>query len=59
MKNEKRKLHTSCDFKTPAAKKNFCQDLSSHLFVPFFTPQALIKPSEGRSFHFDFLIFRF
>jgi hypothetical protein len=21
MKNEKRKLHTSCDFKTPAAKK--------------------------------------
>jgi len=25
----------------------------------FFTPQALINPSEGRSFHFDFLIFRF
>jgi len=48
-------------FKTPSAKKRVVvKNCLSILFVSFFLPpQALINPSAGRSFHFDFLIFRF
>jgi len=53
MKNEKRKLRTSCAFKTPPAKKrvlvNHCWSIC---LCTFFPPKALIKPSAGRSFHF-------
>jgi hypothetical protein len=60
MKNEKPKLRTSCDYKTPSAKKRvLVNNCWSICLCPFFPPQALINTSAGRSFHFDFLIFNF
>jgi len=41
-------------------KKEFLSTIvNQFVFVLFFPPKALINPSEGRNFHFDFLIFRF
>jgi len=47
MKNEKQKLHTSCDFKTPSAKKRILVENCGPICL---TPQALItRPKDAAS----------
>lgn len=53
-------MHTSCDSKTPSLKKEFLSRIAdSFVCALVFPPKALMNLSAGRSFHFNFLIFRF
>ena len=40
-------------------KKEFLSRIVDLFICVYFPPKALINSSEGRSFHFNFLIFRF